>query len=356
MPKILSTSIIDFDFSLKQEHTKEFAQDLFAESFSNINKLTEVFDNTRIKKRNFCMPVNFFESDKSFKIKNDLFIKISLEKSIESINECLEKSGIKKQEITDLIFISTTGLATPSLDALIINKMHLNNYINRLPLWGLGCAGGVSGLAKANLFARANPDAVILLVAAELCSLTFLRNDLSKSNFIATSLFSDGIACCIVAGDNFKYRTNKNRDISIISSESKLYYDALDVMGWDIIDSGFKVMFSRDIPSIINNNVKTDIENFLSTKGIKIQDIKNFIFHPGGAKIIDAFEKALNLNSDSLQNTKQILENYGNMSSVTVIYILDKFLEDGFEDGYGLMLSLGPGFSNEQVLLNMLNT
>jgi alkylresorcinol/alkylpyrone synthase len=357
MPNIISTSKIDFEYVLKQEKTKEFAKNLFAETYSNIDKLMDVFDNTTIKTRNLSVPVDFFDSDKTFKFKNDIFIKTALEKSIESINICLDKAKIKKEDITDIIFISTTGLATPSLDALIINKMHLNPYINRLPIWGLGCAGGVSGIAKADIFARANPNAVVLVVAVELCSLTFIRNDLSKSNFIATSLFSDGIASCIVTGDNSgqSYNTDRKKNVQIISSQSRLYYDALDVMGWTFMDNGFKVLFSKDIPTIVNQNVKKDIEIFLTANNLSIPDIKNFIFHPGGAKVIKAYEEALNINGKSLDYTKSILEHYGNMSSVTVLYVLDKFLEDGFEDGYGLLLSLGPGFSSEMVLISMSN-
>jgi alkylresorcinol/alkylpyrone synthase len=355
MPYITSTSKTDFEYTIGQDRTKEFAQNLFNETYGNLDKMIEVFDNAYIKTRNFCVPVEFFESDRTFEYKNNLYVEIALGKSIEAINTCLKKSGLDKSEITDLIFVSTTGLATPSIDALIINKMRLNPNINRMPLWGLGCAGGVAGLAKAKAIAENNPDSITVLVTVELCSLTFIRNDLSKSNFIATSLFSDGIAAVIIAGDNAYKRIKPKAEIKIISSLSKLYYDALDVMGWEINNNGFKVLFSKDIPSIVNGNVKKDIEDFLDSNNLSIADIKNFIFHPGGTKVLKAYEDALSLNGRTFDFSRNILNNYGNMSSSTVLYVLDKFIEEGFEEGYGLMLSLGPGFSSEMTLLSMHN-
>jgi alkylresorcinol/alkylpyrone synthase len=153
--------------------------------------------------------------------------------------------------------------------------MRLNPHINRSPLFGLGCGGGVSGMAKANMAALANADAVVLLVAVELCSLTLIKSDYSKSNFIGSSLFSDGIAACIIKGDNHTRSGNK---VDYIASSSKLYYDSLDVMGWDFQNTGFKVLFSKDIPTFIHENVKQDITEFLTKQNLQLTDIKNFIF------------------------------------------------------------------------------
>ncbi len=353
MPNLINVSKIDFEHTLSQKDLKPYARNLFAEVFKEVDKLIDVFDNTQIKTRNFCVPVEFFLENKSFEEKNNIYIQTALDKSIEAIEKCLYESGIEKSRITDLVFISTTGLATPSLDALIINKMRLSPYINRTPIWGLGCAGGVSGMAKAFTAAKANPEAIILIVAVELCSLTFIRNDLSKSNFVATSLFSDGVSAGIIAGDEALKEIKTKHKISYVSSQSRLYYDALDVMGWDFVPSGFKVVFSKDIPTIVNKSVKEDVERFLEKNNLKISDIKNFIFHPGGAKVIDAYTEALGLERGDLGFTRDVLENFGNMSSVTVFYVMEKFIREGFKNGFGLMLSLGPGFSSEMVLLDM---
>lgn len=355
MSKIISIKKAEFANKLKQSDTKQFSRYLFEDVYPNIDKLLEVFDNSGIDERNFCIPIEFFKKDNPFSLKNNLFREITLKKSIELIKDNISETGLKIDEITDIIFINTTGLSTPSMDACIVNSLKMNPNINRFPIWGLGCAGGVSGIAKANMIAKSNPDAIVLVVAVELCSLTFRRNDLSKSNFVATSLFSDGIASIIIAGEKSADKFDIKYDIEILSSQSRLYYDSEDVMGWEFLDDGFKVVFSKDIPTIVKENVKGDVKSFLKNNGISISDIENFIAHPGGAKVIQAYIDSLELNSDKVFNTREILRKFGNMSSVSVLYVLEKFLSDGFTDGNGLMISLGPGFSSEMVLLEMKN-
>jgi len=355
MAKIISIKTAEFEYRLRQNETKQFAKYLFEDVYPNIDKLLEIFDNSGIEERNFCVPMEFFQRDYTFSYKNNLFKEIALKYSIELIKGNIIESGVKIEEITDIIFINTTGLSTPSLDASIVNSLKINPNINRYPIWGLGCAGGVSGIAKANMIVKSNPDAMVLVVAVELCSLTFRRNDLSKSNFVATSLFSDGIASIVIAGDKSSNRLKTKYDVEILSSQSRLYYDSEDVMGWEFLDDGFKVVFSNDIPTIVRENVKGDIESFLKKNEIDISDIMSFIAHPGGAKVIQSYIDALKLQPDKVNNSKEILRKFGNMSSVSVLYVLEKFLSDGFKDGNGLMISLGPGFSSEMVLLKMEN-
>ncbi|MDB5138034.1 MAG: hypothetical protein JWP37_4637 [Mucilaginibacter sp.] len=351
MPFISAVSKIDLPNKTNQQEVKEQARAMFAENFPQVDRLIHAFDNTEIITRNFCEPLSYYTIQNTFEERNDEYLKMALTWSVKAVEDCIAKAKIEKEEITDILFVSTTGLATPSIDALIINEMRLNPHINRMPIFGLGCGGGVSGMAKANALAKANPDAVVLLVAVELCSLTLLRNDYSKSNFIGSSLFSDGIAACIIKGDN---HADEN-GVKYQASSSKLYYDSLEVMGWDFKDTGFKVLFSKDIPTFINEHVKEDIDKFLAGQGIELNDIKNFIFHPGGKKVLDAYTDALGVEGDFLQKTRSVMNNYGNMSSVTVLYVLECFMNEGFEDGYGLMMAMGPGFSSEMVLLKMKN-
>lgn len=355
MAYISAVKTVKFPNKVTQSDLKEFASNLFSESFKDTDRLLEVFDNTGISNRNLCVPIDFFSNDSSFHEKNNLFKKYALEYSVEAIEEILSASSIDKGSITDIISFTSTGLTTPSLDALIIDNMHLNPNINRTPLWGLGCAAGVSALAKAKTIADVNPDAVILLIGIELCSLTFIRNDLSKSNFIATSLFSDGIAAVLVTGENSKHLIKNEHSIKITSSKSKLYYDSEDVMGWEFIDEGFKVVFSKDIPSLVNSLIKTDIKKYLEDNDISIDKLTNFVIHPGGTKVINAYVESLSIPRDKLKNTTDTLHEYGNMSSVTVLYVMEKFIKEGFENGRGLMMSLGPGFSCEMLLLDMKN-
>lgn len=351
MPFIASAAKIDLPDKADQMEVKQQARDMFAPNFPQVDRLIYAFDNTGIQYRNFCRPLSYYAESHSFEERNNDYIRLSLQYSIQAAEDAITKAGISKDDITDLFFVSTSGLATPSIDALIINAMRLNPAVNRSPLWGLGCGGGVSGMAKACTAATANPDAVVLLIAVELCSLTLIKNDYSKSNFIGSSLFSDGIAACIIKGDN---HTN-NTQVKYVGSGSKLYYDSLDIMGWDFQDTGFKVLFSKDIPSFINEHIKEDIAAFLAKHLLTLDDIKNFIFHPGGKKVLDAYDDALQLDANALNYTRDAMRDYGNMSSATVLYVLEKFLNEGFTDGYGLMLAMGPGFSSEMVLLQMHN-
>lgn len=353
MPTLAAISTIDFPFKADQQEVKQYANSLFAPSYPQVERMLSAFDNTEIITRNFCKPLDYYADLHTFEEQNAEYIRISLEYSVKATEECISSAHIRKEDITDIIFISTTGLSTPSLDALIINKMRLSQTVNRMAIFGLGCGGGVSGYSKACTLAKANPDAVVLLVAVELCSLTFLRNDFSKSNFIGSSLFADGVAACIITGDNHAPKTNKA--ITFLANESKLYYDSLDVMGWQFMDTGFKVLFSSDIPTIISKNVRNDLTSFLDKHDLKLSDIKNFIFHPGGKKVLAAYEEALGVEGDFLLNTREVMNDNGNMSSATVLYVLERFFKQDFENGYGLMVSMGPGFSCEMVLLQMNN-
>lgn len=350
MPSLAAIATIDFPYRTSQQTVKDFAKEVFAPSFADIDRLLSVFDNTEIETRNLSKPLDWYLKPHTFEEQNREYIRLALEYSVEAIGTCITKAGVAKSDITDLVFVSTTGLATPSLDALIINCMRLNPHANRMSLFGLGCGGGVSGFAKACTLARANPRAVVLLVAVELCSLTFLRSDPGKSNFIGSCLFADGVAACLITGD--AYGQTSDSGIGFVASGSRLYYDTLDIMGWDFTDHGFKVLFSPGIPALVAANVKDDVTGFLAGQGLALGDIENFIFHPGGKKVLAAYEEALSLDDDALQTTRGVMRDYGNMSSTTVLYVLERFLGER-KRGYGLMMAMGPGFSSEMVLLDM---
>jgi alkylresorcinol/alkylpyrone synthase len=354
MPYIIDTSVIDFEHRLSQDIARDFTREMFKEQIERFPKLQTVFDNTQIEKRNFCVPYDFFLKEHAFKEVNDIYQRVALESGKKAVTELLLKTGADKKDITDFIYVNSTGLATPSIDALIINDLEMNFNINRYPVWGLGCVGGVSGAAKANTIAKANPDALVILVNVELCSVTFRKNDHSMSNFIATSLFSDGVSALLVAGDGaYKKLKKPEYEVKISDTLAKLYHSSLNVMGWEFLDDGFKVIFSKDIPNIISTKVKGDLFDFLAKKNLKASDINNFVAHPGGAKIIDAYRDSFNVSEETLKNSRISLKKYGNMSSASVIYVLDEFFRNGFAQGNGLMLAVGPGFSSEVVLLEI---
>lgn len=349
MPYLAAVSTIDFPHRVAQSEVKAYAQQLFAPSFAGIERLMPAFDNTGIQSRNFCRPLHYYGQARSFEQQNQDYISITLEYAAQAIEDCLAQAGTAREAVTDIVFISSTGLATPSMDALLINRLRLGAHVRRTPVFGLGCAGGVSGFAKAAMMAQADPGAVVLLVAAELCSLTFLRTDFSKSNLIGASLFADGIAACLLKGD--AHGTGKVR---YRAAQSTLYYDTEEIMGWQFRNDGFKVVFSQDIPGLVRQHIGADTGRFLQRQGLCLADIRNFIFHPGGTKVLDAYRDTLAVaDAQYLAFTEAVIREYGNMSAPTVLYVLQRFLQQGYSMGYGLMLAMGPGFSSEMVLLDM---
>ncbi|MBS1518930.1 MAG: type III polyketide synthase [Bacteroidetes bacterium] len=353
MPEIISVSKLDMPYRIPQKVMRDFAVSTFSGNFPDTERLLPVFENSDINERNLCVPLEYFNQKKSFAQRNNDYLKLAVDMASEVILKCISDSGFDKNDITDFIYISSTGISTPSPDAYIINRLKLNNNINRYPLWGLGCAGGAAGTAKAGTIAKADPDSLVLVVTCELCSLTFLSGDYTKSNFVATSLFSDGVAAVLVKGDGLDSDRVSDKRILIKDSASNIYYDSIDVMGWDVTDEGLKVIFSKDIPSIVENNLKPEIDKFLLKSNLAASDIKNYITHPGGVKVIDSYIRCLELEECSLNITRETLRNYGNMSSATVLYVLDNFVRKGLREGPGLMTSLGPGFSSEMVLLDI---
>ncbi len=350
MPSVKNVSCLSLEHKAPQSDLKQLAERTFAGSFNDLDRLLESFENSKINERNLCVPIEYFDSHKSFKERNEDYVRIATELTSRSVNDCLESSGIMNSEVTNLIFVSSTGLSTPSIDALVVNELRLNPNITRIPIWGLGCAGGVAGVALACKLAKADPDAIVVVAATELCSLTFIKGDMSKSNLIATGLFSDGIAAVLVCGDSAAERISGRFDLRYKDSRSRIYYDSKDVMGWEIADEGFKVVFSKDIPNIVSVKVKDDVRSFIESNKLLLTDISNFIIHPGGVKVIDAYIRSLELENSSFDNTRAVLGKFGNMSSATVLYVLNEFCQNGFAKGNSLMASLGPGFTSEQIL------
>ena len=333
---------------VSQQTAQKFCHALFQEAYPDIDRLLPVFSNALVGNRHFAAPEEWFETNHSFAEKNSLYIQAALELGQAAIAGVLNNAGLGPQDVDHLFFVSTTGLATPSIDARLINILKLRPNIRRTPIWGLGCAGGVAGLSRAYEYTLAFPRERALVLALELCGLTFQRNDLSKSNLVATSLFADGAAAVLVSG-----AATGDPGPRIVSSRSTLWYDTLDVMGWDINDHGLKVLFSRDIPAIVRNLVLPPLQDFLASRGIALGDLTHIIAHPGGAKVIEAYEQTLGLADGKMDRARDILLRYGNMSSPTVLFVLEDFMRSraiGCGE-YGLVTALGPGFSSEMVLI-----
>lgn len=358
MPLILSVGNAVPKHKINQENIVPFVRELFLRKYPSIDRLLSVFQNGEIQTRYLSKELSWYSVDHSFEEKNQTYVETAIQLSIEAIKECVTNteflsSEISFDEIDGIIFVSSTGISTPTIDAHIANILPFKSTIKRIPIWGLGCAGGASGISRAYDYCKAHPESNILLVAVELCSLTFQKEDLSKSNIIGTSLFGDGAAAVLVIGDKseLKERTIHVALPNIEQTHSTLLPNSLDVMGWDVRNEGLFVIFSRDIPSIVKNWLQPVVTNFLNSNDLMLNDLTHFIAHPGGKKVLDAYIDSLNLDEKKIFYSLDILKRYGNMSSCTVLFVLEEFMKVGKKNEYGLLCALGPGFSSEISLL-----
>lgn len=359
MPSIASVSSFTPPHALNQSTTTEFARELFGESFQDIERLLNVFTNGQIEERQFAVPIDWFQEEHSLQERNDLYIELATSYSVEAIKRCLSQSVFLKEEVDPvdidaIILISSSGMSTPSIDARIMNVLPFSLHTKRMPLWGLGCAGGAAGISRAYEYCRAFPESNVLVVCVELCSLTFQRNDRSKSNLVGASLFADGVACALVIGNQSPLITQVRQALRpvIIATQSTLMPNSEAVMGWDVKDSGLHVVFSRDIPTVIRDWLQPNVSGFLKKQEIELSQLSSFIAHPGGKKVLEAYVDALGIEEEMTDVSKNVLKRHGNMSSPTVMYVLEQVMMQEHQEGdYGLMAALGPGFCSELVLL-----
>ncbi len=335
-PRLLSLSTAVPDHVLVQDDVKAWAAQHFDGRNKDIERLMPAFDNAGIKTRYSCLPLEWHKKGHHWRDKNQLYLENAVELLTRAATECLEKAGLGPESVDAVVAVSTSGFATPSLDALIMQRLGLRENVVRLPVFGLGCVGGVLGLAQAAEMARAEPGRRVLLLVVELCGLTFRSEDVSKSNVIATVLFGDGAAAALVA------TTGNGPEISRPGQHT--WPDSLDVMGWNIEDDGFGVLFSEDIPALVLREMPPVLDAYLNANDLILDDFDGFICHPGGAKVVTALEQVFKLETGCLQHTRQVLRDFGNMSAATVMFVLHRFIAEGRRGRY-LMSALGPGFT-----------
>lgn len=348
MPHIAAVATAVPPHVVTQPAARAFAAAHFRAHRRDVERLLPVFDHTGIATRHTCVPPEWFTAPHDAREKNELYIDWSTRLGAEVVRSLAAGSSLSLTEITHIIFVSTTGLATPSIDSRLLNVLGLSERVVRTPIWGLGCAGGAAGLALAHRLAMGDPDAVIALVCVELCSLTFHHADFSKSNFIATALFADGAAGVLVTGDSRPAAGPR-----ILAVGTTTWPGSLEVMGWNFDAVGMQVVFSQAIPRIVRERVRDNTAEFLRRHGRDFAGIGHWIVHPGGTKVMAAYEDALALGPDTLRHARAVLRDCGNMSSPTVLFVLERLLRSGetHPGEYGLLTALGPGFSAENLLL-----
>lgn len=327
---------------LTQIEARAFARRFFHRDFEAIDRLLRAFDHAGIVQRQLARPIGWYEQTRDFSTKNDVYRSAALELSCAAANLAITRAAVDRAELGALVFVSSTGISTPSLDSFLVQLIDLPRSIMRVPVWGLGCAGGGGGLARAAALARGLGKPV-LLVTVEICSATFVHGDRSKANLIATALFGDGAAAAVIAP--------KGEGMTLLAGHSQLIDDTEEVMGWTLREGGLQVRFARSIPGIVQRTVPIFVRDAAAAAGIGAASIHHFVLHPGGAKVLEAYENALAVSRARLESAWAVLRDHGNMSSPTVLFVLERFMNTTSATGdCGIVLGLGPGFCAEGVV------
>jgi alkylresorcinol/alkylpyrone synthase len=309
-----------------------------------------IFEHTGIETRRICRPVEWYRHSHTLAESSAAYIDAATSLCARAGRAILDRAGLEPGAIDRIIYVNTTGLAAPSLDARLTNLLGLRHDVRRTPIWGLGCAGGAAGLSHAYDHLVGHPRERVLLVAAEMCSLTLLRDDPSPSNVVATALFADGAAAALLCGDEVD-----DGGYPLLASRSTLYPDSLDVMGWNVVSHGLQVVFDRSIPQIVRCHAKRELGAFLAAEGLEQDSIDEFLFHPGGPKVLAAYAEAYGVDADRFSWSRCTLREFGNMSSVTILYVLERYMaaHPPGRSGHAVLSALGPGFASESLLMQL---
>lgn len=346
------------EHNMTQNEVKTLVKNVFTQSDGRVERLLPVFDNADIDNRQLVVKKEWFMENHKLEEKNALYKKHAITYSLEAIDQCLMnedhlKESIPFEAVDIIIFISSTGIATPSLDVYLMNERPFKEQVVRMPLWGLGCAGGAIGLSHAYDWLSAHPDKSALVVCCELCSLTFQREDMKNSNIVGTALFGDGVGAALLLGEESPYLSyRKKATPHIVETSSFTKRNSTGVMGWEVTNQGLEVVFSKSIPALVKSIWKEHVSTFLNELSLIEKDIHSFIVHPGGKKVLEAMETTLAASRQKFIHSHHVLREHGNMSSATILYVLAKWMKEDISRNSKSMLSaLGPGFSSELLLV-----
>lgn len=324
-----------------QDEARRLAGELFSRRTSIFEKLAPVFDNAGIAKRHLVRPLDWYREEHGWRKRNAVYLEASEALFVNAANRALAEAGVTVDAVDAVVTVSSTGIATPSLEARVADRMGWRGDVERVPVFGLGCAGGVTGLAIAARLAAGGKT--VLFVTVELCSTSIRLDKLTKANIVATALFGDGAAACVL-------RAGDGGFAQIAGGAERLWPDTLGIMGWDVDDPGLGVIFDRAIPPFVEENMAEAVAGIRAKVGVDGSD--RFTCHPGGAKVVQALETSLHLPDGALDHERAVLSEYGNMSAPTVLFVLRRLLDTGWR-GRTMLLALGPGFTTSGLVLTV---
>jgi len=332
--------------SIGYEEVKRYMGQVFSIEPSRLDAMMAVIDNSQVKQRYFVHPVDTIIRPRPLSQISREYQEHAVQLGRKVAVDCLEKAGMTPGDIDMIITVSCTGVMIPSLDAHLVNDLGFRQNVRRLPITELGCAAGAAAVERASDFIRAFPDSTVLVIAVEIPSLTFQRDDLTQANLISTVLFGDGAAAAVVTG-------RPSDGPQILDTDSFLFPHSLDAMGFDLKESGFHIVLSKDVPQLIRSRIKELLCRFLARHGLKTEEISAFVLHPGGQKLLLYIEEELGLSREDTQFSWSVLREYGNLSSASVLFVLHEWMTKRrmATGDYGLMAAFGPGFSAEMLLL-----
>jgi alkylresorcinol/alkylpyrone synthase len=333
-------------YLMSREQVKTYFEKAFTLDPRRLNGIHAVVDNSQIENRYSVFPLDYFIESRSLAQISQEYQECAIRLGRQVTEACLERAHLKATEIDMFITVSCTGVMIPSLDAHLMNQLGFRCDVRRLPITELGCAAGAAAFTRAWEYLQAYPERNVLIVSVELPTLTFQRGDLSQANLVSCALFGDGAGAAIVTGRPVE-------GPQILASESYLFPDSIAAMGFDLRDTGFHIVLSRDVPQLIRSKIKGLVNGFLEHNGIGREQIAAFILHPGGQKLLAYLEEELGLCRCDTQTSWDVLREYGNLSSATILFVLHEWLtKKTIAAGqYGLMAAFGPGFSSEMLLL-----
>lgn len=309
-------------------------------------KVRKIFENAAVDRRYSVMTPSEVFTQTSFEEKNAIYAREAIKLGETALLNALDKAGWQPTDLDYLITVSCTGIMIPSLDAYLINRLHMKQDIVRLPVTEMGCVAGVSGVIYANNFLKANPGKRAALLAVESPTATFQLNDYSMANVVSAAIFGDGAACVLLSSHE------DDEGPAVLAEEMYHFYDATHMMGFGLTNNGLQMILDKEVAETIAAHFPAIVYPFLEKNQLTIEDISHLIFHPGGRKIVEVVQELFGKLGKSIDDTKEVLRQYGNMSSATVLYVLERFMDrHPAKNSYGLMLSFGPGFTAQLVLL-----